>query len=84
MRTSTKLEQQLQNYAQHMTMMQQNAAQQTSLFEQQRIRMQYEIDCMHFEMNDLSRQMSGSSSMVGSVGNESSDRFPGRDDMQTV
>lgn len=51
----------LQNNTQHMAVMQQTAAQRTSLFEQQRIQVQYGIGRMQYEMNDWRRQRSGSS-----------------------
>lgn len=47
---SAELEQQLDNYTQHMAMMQQQAAALFSQFEQQRIQMQYDIVRMQFEI----------------------------------
>lgn len=54
-------------------MMPHNAAQQLSMFVQQRMHMQYEIDCMQFEMKGLTRPRS-ILSMFGGARSEASDR----------
>lgn len=52
----TALEQILQEYAQHMALMQQRAAQHISIFEQHDLTLKYDIDRMKFEMYDLMQQ----------------------------
>lgn len=77
------MEHNLQEYAQHMAVMQQIAAQQISMFEGQSLRMKYDIDRMKFEMDGLRHQRSARS-VAGCDRSEAMGGDLGRDDFQSI
>lgn len=80
---NAELERKSQDYAQHLALMQQSAAQHISMSEQQSIRMQYEIGRIKFEMDDLRRQLPAQN-ITSSSRSEASGGAPERNDLQLV
>lgn len=74
-----ELEQQLYNYTNYITLMQQRAADQSSQIEQQRMQVQYESYRMQYDMSGLKRQTT-SSSLHRSDGSQMPGDIPGRDE----